>query len=174
MIVDGRAIAKDVLETVATDVAQLEAAPRLSIVTCTPDLPTQKYLALKKRKAEEVGMRVNVIELLDACDTDGVIKTVQVATEQSDGIIVQLPLPTTIDTDKVLASIPTTHDVDAVHYDGESGILPPVVGAVAEIAARHDVAHQKLYALWRINVDAGNASCVYGVTVPLILVACVH
>jgi len=139
MLVDGRTIAKDMLDQVATNVAQLEAAPRLSIVTCTPDLPTQKYLALKKRKAVEAGMRVNVIELLDSCDTDGVIKTVTVAADESDGVIVQLPLPDHIDTDKVLAHIPVSRDVDAVHYAGEGDMLPPVVGAIAEIVKRHNV-----------------------------------
>jgi len=139
MIVDGRMIATDVLGRVATAISQLEAAPVLTIITCTPDLPTQKYLALKKRCAVEVGARVNVVELIDGCSTDDVVKTVQVAAEQADGVIVQLPLPESIDTDRVLAAIPTTCDVDAIHYDGESDVLPPVVGAVAEIANRHEV-----------------------------------
>jgi len=139
MIVDGRAIAKDMLDQVASNMTLLEAAPRLSIVTCTPDLPTQKYLALKKRKATEAGMRVNVIELLDSCDTEDIIKTVQVAADESDGVIVQLPLPERVDTDKVLAHVPVSRDVDAIHYAGEGDMLPPVVGAIAQIAERHNV-----------------------------------
>lgn len=139
MIVDGRAIAKDVLDEVATAAADFSAAPRLTIVTCAPNFETGKYLALKKKKAATVGISINVIELMQDCTTEETIKTINVATEQSDGIVVQLPLPPHIDTDKVLAAVPTTHDVDAIHYDGESDVLPPVVGAIAAIANRHDV-----------------------------------
>lgn len=139
MIVDGKAIADDILADVAQSVADLKVAPLLTIITCTPDLPTQKYLALKKRRAVEVGVRVSVVELIEGCSTEDVVKTVGVAAQQADGVIVQLPLPEYVDTDKVLAALPTTCDVDAVHYDGESKVLPPVVGAVAEIAARHQI-----------------------------------
>ena len=144
MIVDGRKIAEDILTEVANSATAAitvpdATSPRLTIITASPNFETQKYLALKKKKAAAVGVHTNVIELLPDCTTDEVKKTVAVAAEKSDGIVVQLPLPEQIDTNAVLAVIPTTHDVDAIHYDGEGTVLPPVIGAIAEIASRHDV-----------------------------------
>jgi len=139
MLVDGRAIAGEILKDVRNDVRALSVPPRITIITCTPDLPTQKYLALKKRQANEVGMSVNVIELLPDSQTTDIVDTITVATQQSDGIIVQLPLPTGIDTDAVLAAIPLSHDIDAIHYDETDTVLPPVVGAVAAIADHYQV-----------------------------------
>lgn len=139
MIIDGRAIAKEILDEVAVSTARFSDASRLTIITCTPNFETQKYLALKKRKASEVGICINVIELLVDSTTEEAVKTIQVAAEQSDGIVVQQPLPEHFDTDKVLASVPMSHDVDAIHYSGEGDVLPPVVGAIAEISARHGI-----------------------------------
>jgi methylenetetrahydrofolate dehydrogenase (NADP+)/methenyltetrahydrofolate cyclohydrolase len=59
---------------------------------------------------------------------------------QTNGIIVQLPFPPHIDVDTVLSVIPKSYDVDVAWYDGSSDeVLPPVVGAIAEIARVHDV-----------------------------------
>jgi methylenetetrahydrofolate dehydrogenase (NADP+)/methenyltetrahydrofolate cyclohydrolase len=62
------------------------------------------------------------------------------------GIIVQLPLPKELDTEKILAEIPAENDVDLLSQEaiekfntGTSRILPPVVGAVAEILRRAHV-----------------------------------
>jgi methylenetetrahydrofolate dehydrogenase (NADP+)/methenyltetrahydrofolate cyclohydrolase len=58
----------------------------------------------------------------------------------SDGVIVQLPLPTHIDTARVLASIPTGFDVDAFSYQGEeTDVLPPVVGAINHISQAYQL-----------------------------------
>jgi len=139
MIVDGKKIAAAILQAVANEVSTLERAPRLSIITCTPNFETQKYLTLKKRTARDIGIHTNVIELLSDCTTDDVIETIKVAAGQSDGMIVQLPLPAQLDTDKILAAVPMSHDVDAIHYAGEGDVLPPVVGAIAAIADLHEV-----------------------------------
>lgn len=139
MIIDGRAIAQEVLDEVAQKVAGAARPPRLTIISCAPNFETQKYLTLKQRKANEVGIETNVIELAANSTTNEVTQAIVTAAAMSDGVVVQLPLPAQIDTDAVLAAIPLSHDVDAVHYDGSGEILPPVVGAIAEIARRHDV-----------------------------------
>jgi len=140
MIIDGKALAAHVYAALKERVADLDQAPHLTILTCAPNIATQKYLALKKKKAAEVGIGVRVIEFPENCTTDEMVTTVQQAQMQTDGIIVQLPLPQHIDTKAVLEAVPGPYDVDAMHYDGtEKDILPPVVGAIAEICKAHDV-----------------------------------
>ncbi|MCA9367591.1 bifunctional 5,10-methylenetetrahydrofolate dehydrogenase/5,10-methenyltetrahydrofolate cyclohydrolase [Candidatus Kaiserbacteria bacterium] len=136
MIIDGRAIAKEILDELAGKVAGATRPPRLTIITCAPNFETQKYLTLKQRKASEVGIETNVIELATSSTTSEVTQAITTAAGESDGVVVQLPLPAQIDTDAVLAAIPFSHDVDAIHYDGSGEVLPPVVGAIAEIANR--------------------------------------
>lgn len=140
MIVDGKAIAKGVYAELKNEVSHLSHVPHLTVFTCAPNFETRKYLNLKKRKAHEVGLGVSIVELPDTLTTEDVVQSVQHACMQTDGIIVQLPLPTHIDTDAVLAAIPISYDVDGMHYDGtENTIVSPVVAAIAKITQEHDV-----------------------------------
>lgn len=139
MIVDGRAIAQEIYREVANRVTHLDVRPHLTVFTCAPNFETQKYLSLKMRKAREVGISINVIEFPSDITTEDVITSILHACMQTDGVIVQLPFPEHIATDAVLAVIPPSCDVDVVNYDGSQTILPPVVGAINEIAKRHDI-----------------------------------
>lgn len=140
MLVDGKAIAADIYKELQNEISHLDVAPHLTIFTCQPDFASQKYLALKKKKAEAVGVQINIVEFPDAITTDEMVATIERSFMQTDGVIVQLPLPKHIDTEKVLACIPRELDVDAINFDGtDLRVLPPVVGAIDEIARRYDV-----------------------------------
>lgn len=140
MIIDGQALAANIYDSLAEQIEEMNQAPHLTIFTCSPNLATQKYLALKKKKSALVGVGINVIEFPPTCTTEEMVQTIRQAQMQTDGIIVQLPLPLHVDTKAVLEAVPGSYDVDAMHYDGtEKEILPPVVGAIAEICQAHDV-----------------------------------
>lgn len=140
MIVNGKAIASDILLGVKRQVATLPAAPHLTVFTCQPDFATQKFLALKKRKALEVGITVSVVEFDKEATVPEIITSIQTAHNYSDGIIVQLPFPKRIPIDDVLTAIAPSHDIDCLTYDGStSKRLPPVVGAINEIANLHNL-----------------------------------
>lgn len=140
MIVDGRTIAGLIYKEIQNEVSHMRTKPHLTVFTCAPNFETQKYLLLKKRKALEVGVSVNVIEFPSTITTEEVITSVIHARMQTDGIVVQLPFPKHVNIDAVLQAIPKACDVDAVHYDGSDDVvLPPVVGAIKEVAVTHDV-----------------------------------
>tara|TARA_B100000745_G_scaffold289342_1_gene227373 strand:- start:338 stop:1138 length:801 start_codon:yes stop_codon:yes gene_type:complete len=140
MIVDGKAIAKRVYAELKNEVSHLTQVPHLTVFTCAPNFETKKYLQLKKQKAQEIGLGVSIVELPETLTTQEVVQSVQHACMQTDGIIVQLPLPEHIDTDIVLAAIPASYDVDGMNYDGTAHtVVSPVVAAIDEISRVHDV-----------------------------------
>jgi methylenetetrahydrofolate dehydrogenase (NADP+) / methenyltetrahydrofolate cyclohydrolase len=140
MLVDGKAIAKEILAAVKADIATMANAPRLTVFTCAPNFETQKFLDLKQKRAREVGIMVEVVSLDPAMPTVEVVRSIEEKLPQTDGVIVQLPFPPTIDITGVLATIPRSHDVDALWYDGtDTGVLPPVVGAIDAVAKKHQV-----------------------------------
>lgn len=150
MIIDGKGIAQDIYRELQNTVTHMDVAPHLTVFTCAPNFETQKYLQLKKRKATQVGIGVNIIELPQTLTTEEIVQSVTHACMQTDGIIVQLPLPAHIDTEAVLAAIPVPYDVDGMHYDGTADTcMSPVVAAISEITERHDVlfAAQKVVVL---------------------------
>ncbi|MES2749210.1 MAG: bifunctional 5,10-methylenetetrahydrofolate dehydrogenase/5,10-methenyltetrahydrofolate cyclohydrolase [Patescibacteria group bacterium] len=147
MIIDGKAIAEGISAELQKEITTLSRPPRLTVFTCAPNFETQKFLSLKQKRAVEVGITVDVISLDPEMVTVAVIAAIHDVISQTDGIVVQLPFPPSIDIAAVLNAIPSTHDVDALHYKGQNTtILPPVVGAIDSIARIHQVvwAHKKV------------------------------
>lgn len=132
MIIDGRRIAEEIGNDSRKRIEALGRAPVLSIITCNPNFETQKYLALKEKKATAIGIDIKIFELDDTHTTKDFLLAIQEASSFSDGVIVQLPLRETIDTEMVLRSIPESLDVDALNPHTTT-LLSPVVGAVKEI-----------------------------------------
>ena len=140
MIVDGQKIAAIRYAELKNEVSHLRVKPHLTIFTCAPNFETQRYLALKKRRATEVGVATNIIELPSTLTTDEVVQSIQHALMQTDGVVVQLPLPAHLDAEQIVAAIPPTYDVDGMHYDGTANtMVSPVAAAIAAIAAHYDV-----------------------------------
>jgi methylenetetrahydrofolate dehydrogenase (NADP+)/methenyltetrahydrofolate cyclohydrolase len=138
MTIDGNAIADDILREVAAGVQALGRAPVLAILTSEPNFETQRYLALKCRKAAACGVRTNVIELPPDASANDVRDSMRAAMDGADGIIVQLPFPPEVDIGPVLESIPPDVDVDALNPQTRT-VLSPVVGACEEILKRNAI-----------------------------------
>lgn len=135
MIVDGKAVAKRIYDEVARDVAQLSRVPVMAAITCAPNFETQKYLELKKRKAEEVGVSLRVIELPETVTTDDVVACIKAVLPDVDGVVVQLPFPVHVDREVILSAVPVTKDPDGFSYGKErDACVPPVPLAIASIA----------------------------------------
>jgi methylenetetrahydrofolate dehydrogenase (NADP+)/methenyltetrahydrofolate cyclohydrolase len=140
MIIDGQAIAQEILGKVENQVKALKRPPCLAAITCAPNFETQKYLEMKKRRAALVGISLNVVELSKDATTEEAVECVKKVAEQVDGVVVQLPLPSQIDKDSVLQAVPREKDPDVFCYgEKHDRLLPPVVGAIDEISKLHKV-----------------------------------
>lgn len=140
MLVDGKKIAAEIYADIRSKLGATGNHPCLVVFTCSPNAETRKYLELKQKRSMELGIDVVLVELDEAVTTEKVVDIVSLGHEKADGLLVQLPFPPQVDIDRVLEAIPKELDVDAINYRGEeTDILPPVVGAIAEIAKRHEV-----------------------------------
>ena len=120
MIIDGKLVAAKVRAEVADQVKDLTRQgliPGLTVVRVGDDPASAVYVKGKRKACEEVGMRsvehhlpatVGEAELL------GLIARLN-ADPETDGILVQLPLPKHIDESKVLDAISPAKDADGFH-----------------------------------------------------------
>ena len=121
MIINGTQLAKDIKEDVKKRVEEAKQKygrePHLVVILIGEDPASQSYVKGKSKDAEEVGFKNTTIckpanttekELLD------IIKELN-ADDEVDGILVQLPLPSHIDEDKVIETIDKNKDVDGFH-----------------------------------------------------------
>jgi len=140
MIIDGKAIAAEMIEDIKASIVEGERTYTLTAVTCAPNFETQTYLGMKKRRALLAGISLNVVELPAAATTDEAIACVLAVAKESDGVVVQLPFPEHIDRDALLAAVPPAKDPDGFAYgEKRDRLLPPVVGAIDTISNQHGV-----------------------------------
>ncbi len=136
MILDGRALAGEVLARPKERAGRLPRPPRVGAdVAPAPPPAPRGYLNIKKRSAEAAGCVFEETQSLGAF-------------RDADAVIIQLPFPQGSDTQGMLDAIPVEKDVDvlsrAARQMFEQGdadvLLPPVVAAVREILEYGQVA----------------------------------
>ncbi len=158
MIIDGRSIAKIVLEDVSQRVQKLAKSPRLAaiLVGMPPELreseeQARKFLKLKESIARRVGMDFKLYEFKASIKTRELRKEIVAIAKASanSGLIVQLPLPFAINSQYVLNAIPAVKDPDmlsqqaqGLYFVGRSEIVPPAVESIKLIFQTHNVAIQ--------------------------------
>lgn len=120
-IIDGKAIAARLREDVAAAVARATKAhtfqPGLAVILVGEDPASQVYVRNKGRETTAAGMASFEIKLSATASEAEVLDTVRAlnARDDVDGILVQLPLPSHIDSGRVIETIDPAKDVDGFH-----------------------------------------------------------
>ena len=121
MIIDGKAIARDIKEGLRGRVEELARkygrVPCLAVVIVRDNPASHLYVRSKIEAAAFVGIAGKEIELPASVSEEELLETVTAldADPAIDGVLVQLPLPPQIDRDKVLDVISPAKDVDGFH-----------------------------------------------------------
>ena len=120
-IINGKQIAAETQVSITKRVAEFKEktgiTPGLTVVLVGDDQASQVYVRNKEKRTADAGMNSEVIRL-DATVTQADLLAVVEKLNQDKtvhGILVQLPLPTGIDSDLVLDAIDPTKDVDGFH-----------------------------------------------------------
>jgi methylenetetrahydrofolate dehydrogenase (NADP+)/methenyltetrahydrofolate cyclohydrolase len=120
-IIDGKAIAEEVREAVAAEVAALAAAgyppPGLAAVLVGDNPASEVYVGMKQRMCKKLGMESFSYTLPADASQEEVEKLVRELNENPlvNGILVQLPLPKHLDEESVLRTISVEKDIDGFH-----------------------------------------------------------
>ena len=116
-ILDGKAVSEKRLELLKEAISDSGLYPRLATVIVGGDPASQMYVRMKHRACERVGIGSVGIELPGDATTEKVLEAVSRLNRDPDinGILVQLPLPKQVDTEKVIAAVSTDKDVDGFH-----------------------------------------------------------
>lgn len=120
-LLDGQSLAKKVQATVATEVAQLKQekniVPGLAVILVGDDPASHAYVKMKAKACEKVGFYSITHSMPDTISQDEIIATIEMMNNNPriDGILVQLPLPKHVDTEKILEVIDPKKDVDGFH-----------------------------------------------------------
>ncbi|MBB4304266.1 methylenetetrahydrofolate dehydrogenase (NADP+)/methenyltetrahydrofolate cyclohydrolase [Rhodobium orientis] len=120
-IIDGKARAAALREDVAGEVATLkrdhDVTPGLAVVLVGEDPASKVYVANKAKQTVAAGMVSFEHKLTEETSEAALLELVAHlnADPDVDGILVQMPLPRHIDTDRVVEAIDPAKDVDGLH-----------------------------------------------------------
>ncbi len=133
MTIDGRALAESVYARLGTSLS----GKQLGLLIIGSDTVTDSFIRTKARAAERLGVVIVRAELPEAATTDDALVALAKLAMDTDGVIVQLPLPKGIDTEAILAAIPPRKDVDGI--SAAPLVRPPVAEAILEILTQEAV-----------------------------------
>ncbi|MCQ2378650.1 MAG: bifunctional methylenetetrahydrofolate dehydrogenase/methenyltetrahydrofolate cyclohydrolase FolD [Victivallaceae bacterium] len=152
-IIDGKAIAASINEETKREVeifrSKYGRAPALAVILVGDDPASQVYVRNKIRTCAEVGIRSEGIPM--AADTPEAALLDKIAElnadDTIDGILVQSPVPETIDEARVIRAIDPAKDVDCfcesnvgkLLIGGERGLMPCTPFGVLELLRRSGV-----------------------------------
>jgi methylenetetrahydrofolate dehydrogenase (NADP+)/methenyltetrahydrofolate cyclohydrolase len=116
-LLDGKKVAKEIMEKVKKEVSTLSEKPGLTVILIGDDPASKVYVNIKAKRCREVGMesykhRFNenvseeeVLVMIDELNKD----------EKVTGILIQMPIPNHISRNKIINAVASEKDVDGFH-----------------------------------------------------------
>jgi methylenetetrahydrofolate dehydrogenase (NADP+)/methenyltetrahydrofolate cyclohydrolase len=184
-ILDGLKIASEIRAEVASEVKAMAASgirPGLAVILVGHNPASEIYVRGKVKSSEEVGIYSEQITPPDSISTEELLALVTDLNrrDEIDGILVQLPLPSQVDSKKILMAVDPRKDVDGFHpvnvgflSTQRPGLVPctpagiieilkrsavPIVGQEAVVVGRSDIVG-KPTAMLLINGNATVTVC---------------
>lgn len=152
-LIDGKAISAQIKDEVREEVARMKEQGRsvcLAVVQVGDDISSSVYVRNKKKACEYTGITSMTYELPAETTEEELLALVGKLNrdEKTDGILVQLPLPSHIDEDKVVFAISPDKDVDGFHPEsigrlcagaGMKGFLPCTPAGIIQLLKRSGI-----------------------------------
>ena len=115
-------------------------SPHMTAITVGDNPASLLYVSRKKEKAEELGVEFNWIKLDKNTSQEKLKELVETESKNTDGLIIQLPLPVHLSSEDVINCIPPHVDVDGLTsynlgslYSNEYKVIPATSLAVLEL-----------------------------------------
>jgi methylenetetrahydrofolate dehydrogenase (NADP+)/methenyltetrahydrofolate cyclohydrolase len=150
-ILDGTKIGAQIRAEVSEEARQLTAEglrPGLAVMLVGHNSASEIYVRSKVKACEELGIYSETLTPPESATTEELLALVDELNQRDDvdGILVQLPLPSQVDSKKVLLAVSPEKDVDGFHpmnvgylSTQRPGLVPCTPAGVMEILQRSDI-----------------------------------
>lgn len=150
-LIDGKQISKQIKDELKEEVKNLAAAGRhacLAVVQVGDDPASSVYVNNKKKACAYIGIESRSYELPDTTTEEEMVALVEELNSDDgvNGILVQLPLPSHIDEDRIIRTISPDKDVDGFHpvsvgrlWIGEKGFLSCTPAGIIQLLKRSGI-----------------------------------
>ncbi|WP_169734555.1 bifunctional 5,10-methylenetetrahydrofolate dehydrogenase/5,10-methenyltetrahydrofolate cyclohydrolase [Mycoplasma elephantis] len=143
---DGKKVALEITEIIKDRVKGLKVKPSLAIIQVGTLESSNKYVSLKIKKANELGINAQLFSFSEDVKFEELKKFFLNNEDKFDGIMVQLPLPKHLDKQKVCDLIPYRKDIDGLtsknnnkFYNDKTSFTPATANAILNIIDYYDI-----------------------------------
>ena len=150
IVLNGRETSDTIMEELSAKVEDLKGkgvTPTLGLILTGTDKYSRRYVRMKAKRAEKIGMESR-FHHLEETTTEEVVKLVEelCADPEVHGVLVQLPVAEGLDEGAIVEAVTPEKDVDGISPStlgkvllGEESFLPAGVDAVMELFRRYDL-----------------------------------
>ncbi len=151
-LLDGKKLSSKIKENLKKETAKFieekGVTPGLAVILVGNDPASHAYVSMKAKACKEVGIYSVTHEMPDTVTEADILSTIQMINENPKihGLLVQLPLPSHVDSTKILEAIAPSKDVDGFHpfnlgrlVAGLDTFVPCTPLGVMELLAEHNV-----------------------------------
>lgn len=141
-ILNGKGLAAKIRQELKHKIANSRKQPGLAVILVGQDPSSEMYVEFKKEASQEVGLYLESYEFEEDLSERKLLKVIEKLNRNKKihGILVQLPLPSHIDTMLVLEAIDPMKDVDGFHPEnvgwaliGSPELMPATTRGIATL-----------------------------------------
>ena len=139
VILDGKKLADKILSQLTKEVARLPLI-KLAVVLVGDNPKSLNFIKQKQKAAEKIGIEFKLYKFNLKISNQNLTKEVNKITKDKSitGIVIQLPLPKHINTQKILSLIPVEKDPDALSVDNFL-VEPPTASGIIRILKEYNI-----------------------------------
>ncbi len=140
-VIDGKSIADKVKDEIVAETIKIAEAgatrPNLAIVLVGEREDSKLYVDLKQKEAFKVGIDTHLYKFAENASEEEILEAIGFLNidPEIDAILIQLPLPEHLNTEKILEKLDSEKDADGFLKDKPDFVLSPVVASIFRILA---------------------------------------
>lgn len=148
IILDGKKLSKKIFSEIAAEIISFKNKLRLGVVVVEKNAVIEKFIAEKKKVAQSLGIDIRIYSFRKEITTNELRKKLRdiVHERKNNGVVIQLPMPSHVNTQYILNAVPPLKDVDVLSAHacgnfavGKNPVFPPVVGAVKRFFEEYEI-----------------------------------
>lgn len=153
-IINGKVLAKTIKDEIKQKVAKMDEKPALAAILVGQDAASHLYVKLKEKACKYTGITFHKYLIDEDCPKQEILNVIEFLNtdRETDGILVQLPLPIKEWEDEIISAIDPKKDVDGFHQDtikalldGKPTIIPGLAQGIIELieSTKEPLEHKK-------------------------------
>lgn len=153
-LINGKKLADDLQEKMRKYLLSKEIKPSLHIIYIGSDPVIDNFVKYKEKFGAIINVDVVTHRLPTDISQESAVDYIRKKQKNADGLIIQLPLPDHLDRDILLNCVDSKKDIDvlaestrAEFAKNKTNFFPPVTGAIAYIAKKHNIDFKSLTTL---------------------------